>query len=168
MRRGNTVLMGWPLTKHCITAGIYYNDGTYHGAIDLRANLGTPVYAAEDGTVEFLYRWNGKRTKGDVNSYGNMLRIKHEDYTNIKGNKVPLVTIYAHLSKFAVSRGDKVKEGDLIGFTGNTGNCYGPHLHFEVRLNNRKQQPLYWLDNDFTTANTAVTNHLGTYKSVER
>ena len=62
------VLFGWPLQSHVITAGWLYNDGSLHRALDFRAAVGTPVYAAADGTVETAYRWNGKRTQGDINS----------------------------------------------------------------------------------------------------
>ena len=56
------VLFGWPLQSHVITAGWFYNDGSLHRALDFRAAVGTPVYAAEGGAVETAYRWNGKRT----------------------------------------------------------------------------------------------------------
>ena len=58
------VLLHWPLAQHIITAGWLYNDGSLHRALDFRAAVGTPVYAAEGGTVETAYRWNGKRTQG--------------------------------------------------------------------------------------------------------
>ena len=64
------VLFGWPLQSHVITAGWFYNDGSLHRALDFRAAVGTPVYAAADGTVETAYHWNGRRTQGDTNSYG--------------------------------------------------------------------------------------------------
>ena len=56
------VLLRWPLAQHIITAGWLYNDGSLHRALDFRAAVGTPVYAAEGGTVAIAYRWNGKRT----------------------------------------------------------------------------------------------------------
>ena len=122
------VLLHWPLAQHIITAGWHYNDGSLHRALDFRAAVGTPVYAAEGGTVETAYRWNGKRTQGDINSYGNMLKLRHADY---RGGR--LETLYAHLSKLCVAQGETVYEGQLIGYSGDTGNCYGAHLHFEVR-----------------------------------
>ena len=84
------VLFGWPLQSHVITAGWFYNDGSLHRALDFRAAVGTPVYAAADGTVETAYHWNGKRTQGDTNSYGNMLKLRHADY---RGGR--LETLYA-------------------------------------------------------------------------
>jgi len=122
------VLFGWPLQSHVITAGWFYNDGSLHRALDFRAAVGTPVYAAADGTVETAYHWNGRRTQGDTNSYGNMVKLRHADY---RGGR--LETLYAHLSKLCVAQGETVYEGQLIGYSGDTGNCYGAHLHFEVR-----------------------------------
>lgn len=122
------VLFGWPLQSHVITAGWFYNDGSLHRALDFRAAVGTPVYAAEGGTVETAYRWNGKRTQGDINSYGNMVKLRHTTY-----KYGTLETLYAHLSKLCVTQGQQVREGQLIGYSGDTGNCYGAHLHFEVR-----------------------------------
>lgn len=153
------VLFGWPLQSHVITAGWFYNDGSLHRALDFRAAVGTPVYAAADGTVETAYRWNGRRTQGDTNSYGNMLKLRHADY---RGGR--LETLYAHLSKLCVTQGQQVQEGQLIGYSGDTGNCYGAHLHFEVRWKGNRTNPLNWLDADFSTASNAVK--LGSYSSV--
>ena len=105
------VLFGWPLQSHVITAGWFYNDGSLHRALDFRAAVGTPVYAAADGTVETAYRWNGRRTQGDTNSYGNMLKLRHADY---RGGR--LETLYAHLSKLCVAQGETVYEGQLGGY----------------------------------------------------
>lgn len=153
------VLFGWPLQSHVITAGWFYNDGSLHRALDFRAAVGTPVYAAESGTVETAYRWNGRRTQGDTNSYGNMLKLRHADY---RGGR--LETLYAHLSKLCVAQGQQVQEGQLIGYSGDTGNCYGAYLHFEVRWKGSRTNPLNWLDADFTTASVSVK--LGSYSSV--
>ena len=153
------VLLRWPLAQHIITAGWLYKDGSLHRALDFRAAVGTPVYAAEGGTVETAYRWNGKRTQGDTNSYGNMIKLRHADY---RGGR--LETLYAHLSKLCVAQGEQVKEGQLIGYSGDTGNCYGAHLHFEVRWKGSRTNPLNWLDADFSTASIAVK--LGSYSSV--
>lgn len=161
MRLSNgEVLLRWPLAQHIITAGWTYNDGSAHNAIDLRAAVGTPVYAAEDGTVDQRQVWDGYTTTG-MQSYGNMVRIRHAAY---KGGS--LRTRYAHLSKILVSSGQEVKAGDLIGYSGETGNCAGAHLHFEVIYNGTRVNPLNWLDADFTCASTAVQAHLGSYHSV--
>lgn len=163
MRLSNgDVLLAWPLASHIITAGWTYNNGSAHNAIDLRAAVGTPVYAAEDGTVDQTQLWDGV-TKTGMQSYGVMCRIRHADY---KGGE--LSTRYGHLTELCVKRGDKVKEGQLIGYSGATGNCYGAHLHFEVIYKGRRCNPLNWMDSDFTVKEAAVGAHLGRYTSVER
>ena len=156
------VLFAWPLTQHVITAGWTYNGGQAHNAIDLRAALRTPVYAAEDGTVDQTQLWDGV-TKTGMQSYGVMCRIRHADY---KGGE--LSTRYGHLTELCVKRGDKVKEGQLIGYSGATGNCYGAHLHFEVIYKGRRVHPLNWLDSDFTVKDASTGAHLGSYVSVAR
>lgn len=155
MRLNNgDVVLCWPLALHVLTAGYFYSDGSRHEAIDLRTNQGgsvvKPVYAAEDGTVEETQTWDG-HTKTGMQSYGTMIRIRHGDYRG-----VTLQTRYAHLSRLCVSKGQTVKEGQLIGYTGETGNISGAHLHFEVILGGSRRNPLVWLDDDFTTANTGV------------
>ena len=153
------VLLHWPLAQYIITAGWLYNDGSLHRALDFRAAVGTPVYAAEAGTVTTAYHWSGKRTQGDTNSYGNMVKLRHATY-----KYGTLETLYAHLSKLCVAQGETVQEGQLIGYSGDTGNCYGAHLHFEVRWKGQRTNPLNWLDNDFSTVSSAVK--LGSYSSV--
>ena len=161
MRLSNgEVLFNWPLAAHTITAGWYYSDGKLHRAIDLRAAVGTPVYAAEDGTVDWVQAWDGHSTSGDQ-SYGNLVRIRHADYNGGK-----LQTLYAHLKESKVKYGQAVREGELIGYSGNTGNSTGPHLHFEVRLDGARCNPLNWLDDDFSVARSTV--RLGSYTSVKR
>ena len=161
MRLANgEVLLCWPLAQHIITAGWTYNDGSAHNAIDLRAAVGTPVYAAEDGTVDQRQVWDGYTTTG-MQSYGNMMRLRHDDY---KSNK--LQTRYGHLSKICVRMGEHVEEGQLIGYSGATGNVQGAHLHFEVLCGGARVHPLNWLDDDFACATDAVRAHLGVYRSV--
>ena len=160
--KNGEVLFIWPLVKHIITAGWTYNDGSAHNAIDLRAAVGTPVYAAEDGTVDQLQHWDG-HTKTGMQSYGNMLRIRHADY-----NGHTLQTRYAHLSRLCVAAGEHVEEGQLIGYSGATGNVQGAHLHFEVICGGVRYNPLNWLDAAFSCASAAVEAHLGNYISVTR
>ena len=163
MRLSNgEVLLSWPLDEHIITAGWTYNDGSAHSAIDLRAAVGKPVYAAEDGTVNWVQHWDG-HTKTGNQSYGNLIRVRHADY-----NSRALETYYAHLSRICVRSGETVSEGQLIGYSGDTGNCYGAHLHFEVRVARVRYNPLNWLDDDFACANATVATHLGKYTSVVR
>ena len=151
MRLSNgEVLLHYPLDLHVLTQGWYYNDGSLHQAADWRTQNGTdykrPVYAAEDGTVDQVQNWDG-HTKTGMQSYGNMVRIKHAPY---KGKT--LQTRYAHLSSYCVKAGQKVKEGELIGYSGVSGNVFGAHLHFEVILNGKRTNPLTWLSDDFTRA----------------
>ena len=167
MRLSNgEVLLRWPLAQHIITQGWYYNDGSLHQAIDLRTQIGNtstqPVYAAEDGTVDQVQNWDG-HTRTGMQSYGNMVRIRHAPY---KGGV--LQTRYAHLSGYCVKYGQQVKEGDLIGFSGTTGNVFGAHLHFEVILNGKRTNPLVWLDSDFTTASSQVFTYRTGEHAVEK
>lgn len=157
-------LFHWPLALHVITAGWTYSDGSAHHADDFRTNQGgsivKPVYAAEDATVDQVQAWDG-HTKTGMQSYGNMVRLRHAEY-----NGKTLQTRYAHLSGIAVKQGQQVREGELIGYTGQTGNVSGAHLHFEVILCGTRVNPLNWLDDDFTCASDSVRAHLGSYKSV--
>ena len=151
-----TVLLLWPLELHTLTQGMYSSKGVWHGAIDMRCTWdGTteqPVYAAEAGIVNWVQTWDGKSTAGNQ-SYGNGVKIRHADYSG-----QTLETRYAHLSSYVVKNGQAVKEGQLIGYTGNTGKSSGAHLHFEVILGGVRRNPLVWLDGDFTTAwNTVYT-----------
>lgn len=87
-----------------------------HNGIDLAAPTGTPVYATADGLISRAERFS---------SYGNYIQIEH-------GGE--LQTRFGHLSGFAVTAGEQVRKGQLIGFVGTTGRSTGPHLHYEVRL----------------------------------
>lgn len=161
MRLSNgDVLFDWPLNQHIITAGWLYSDGSTHHALDFRAAVGTPVYASEAGTVDWVQKWDGK-TKTGNQSYGNLVRITHKAYDGKR-----LQTYYAHLDSVTVVYGQAVTEGQLIGYSGNTGNSSGPHLHYEVRLNGNRVNPLNWLDSDFSTAYDYVI--LDDYTSVKR
>lgn len=157
MRLSNgEVLLRWPLDQHILTQGWHYNSGRSHNGIDLRTQIGNtsvrPVYAAEDGTVSATQLWDGHTIdERSLQSYGNYVDIRHADY-----KQQSLVTRYAHLFKFIVAKGEKVKEGQLIGYSGATGNVYGAHLHFEVLLGGKRTNPLVWLNGDFTTASGRV------------
>lgn len=95
-----------------------------HLGTDFAATTGTPARTVGDGVVEF---------SGVQNGYGNVVFIKHRGNTE---------TVYAHLSKLLVRRGDKVSQGQTIGLVGSTGWATGPHLHFEVRNNGVQQDPM--------------------------
>jgi murein DD-endopeptidase MepM/ murein hydrolase activator NlpD len=87
-----------------------------HNGVDLAAPTGTPIRATGDGTVEMAQRYGG---------YGLYVQLDH-------GGK--LETRYAHMSRMAVSAGERVEKGQIIGYVGSTGNSTGPHLHYEVRI----------------------------------
>ena len=98
-----------------------------HTGIDVAAAGGTPIYAAKGGQVIMSVYGSG------VNwSYGNFVVIDHGDGTT---------TLYAHMSRRAVSEGQLVSQGQTIGYVGNTGNSKGNHLHFEVRVNGQRVDP---------------------------
>lgn len=121
-----------PVKTGKITAGMYYSSGKYHGAVDFGVSVGTPVYAAADGIV-VTSTWGGS------DSYGYYIKIKHYN---------GLYTLYAHGSSLVAKVGQEVKQGQLIMYSGNTGNSTGPHLHFEVRVapgGNNRVNPLNYL-----------------------
>ncbi len=96
-----------------------------HNGMDFTAPTGTPIYATGNGRV--------KRADNTASGFGQHIEIDHG-----YGYK----TIYAHLSKYNVKRGQNVSRGDLIGFVGNTGRSVGPHLHYEVHKNGRPINPI--------------------------
>lgn len=95
-----------------------------HKGVDLRAKVGVPIYAPEDGKVSYA-NWMG--------AYGKLIEIKHKNRYS---------TRFAHLSKIYVKNGQRVKKGDLLGKTGVTGGITGPHLHYEIRRRNKPLDPV--------------------------
>ncbi len=97
-----------------------------HKGTDFAAPIGTPIYASGDGVLEKIQRWS---------SFGNYVRIKHRN---------GLKTAYAHMKGFkrGLKRGMRVKQGDVIGYLGNTGRTTGPHLHYEVIVHGKHMNPL--------------------------
>ena len=100
---------------------------TNHKGVDIGTPMGTPVLAAKSGTVTWA-SWNG--------GYGNCIIISHGN-----GNS----TLYGHLSGYNVSTDQQVTQGQVIGYSGNTGNSTGPHLHFGIIENNSWIDPLNYL-----------------------
>ena len=99
----------------------------FHHGLDFRGNVGDPVRVTANGTVEFA---------GTMNGYGQVVKVRHGyGYS----------TVYGHLSHIDVQPGQTVKAGDLIGKIGSTGRSTGPHLHYEVRLNNEPHDPATFL-----------------------
>jgi murein DD-endopeptidase MepM/ murein hydrolase activator NlpD len=102
--------------------------GNFHAGIDIRAPQGTPVRAAEDGEVVMASYFGG---------YGRVIILAHKnDFT----------TLYGHNSELLVRPGDRVKKGEVIALSGNTGRSTGPHLHFEIRKGETPFDPLRFLD----------------------
>ncbi|MBR3316829.1 MAG: RICIN domain-containing protein [Atopobiaceae bacterium] len=123
----------WPVKNSAapITAGLYYSDGSYHGATDIGVGVGTEIIASKAGTVALTQAWDGYTTSG-MQSYGNLVILNHPDGTQ---------TYYAHLSQILVSNGQAVAQGQRIALSGKTGNVTGPHLHFEIRENGNRVDP---------------------------
>ena len=99
-----------------------------HAGIDISAPGGTKIYAAKSGVVIHAAKGTGSSW-----SYGNYVIVSHSDGTN---------TLYAHMSRIGCSKGQTVKQGDVIGYVGTTGRSTGNHLHFEVRVGSTRKDPL--------------------------
>jgi murein DD-endopeptidase MepM/ murein hydrolase activator NlpD len=115
------VTSGYGMRKHPILG---YSK--MHKGVDFAAATGTPILASGSGTVEFA---------GKKGGYGNFIKIRHNGQYQ---------TAYAHLSRFAkgISKGDKVKQGQVIGYVGSTGRATGPHLHYEVLVDGKNMNPM--------------------------
>jgi murein DD-endopeptidase MepM/ murein hydrolase activator NlpD len=116
----------WPVNGPVVSP-FGYRWGRLHAGIDIAVGYGTPIHAAAAGTV-VLAGW--------VSGYGNYTCIDHGG---------GMATCYAHQSSYAVSQGASVGQGQVIGYVGCTGHCFGPHLHFEVRINGTPVDPLGYL-----------------------
>lgn len=111
----------------------YAGSGEYHAGRDISCPIGTPIYAAADGTVIHI--------NDQAETYGNHIMISHSD---------EIYTLYAHCDSLLVSVGQDVKQGQQIAWSGATGNVTGSHLHFEVRVGGSKYRvnnvdPLDWI-----------------------
>ena len=146
-RQGNSLrraLMRTPVNAARITSGFgmrvhpLLGYSRMHKGVDFGAPTGTPIYAAGDGAII---------ERGWKNGYGNFIRISHNG---------SLSTAYGHMSRFAngLSRGSRVRQGQVIGYVGSTGNSTGPHLHFEVMVNGAQVNPM-------RVANMSAAQRLG-------
>jgi murein DD-endopeptidase MepM/ murein hydrolase activator NlpD len=115
----------WPVSGPVVSP-FGWRWGRMHEGIDIAAGYGTPIAASASGTVIYA---------GWMGGYGNLIIIDHGG---------GLATAYAHQSSFAVG-GGPVSQGQIIGYVGCTGHCYGPHVHFEVRVNGTAVDPLGYL-----------------------
>jgi murein DD-endopeptidase MepM/ murein hydrolase activator NlpD len=119
----------WPITPHDILSWTFHDPRSLdHPGIDIAAEEGTPVTAADGGVVTFA----GWEEKG----YGYMVVIEHGD---------GWASYYGHLSEISVEVGQMLQQGDLLGKSGSTGSASGPHLHFELRHWNQPVDPLSYL-----------------------
>jgi murein DD-endopeptidase MepM/ murein hydrolase activator NlpD len=116
----------WPVQAP-ITSPYGMRWGRLHAGVDLGAADGTPIQAAASGTVIYA---------GWLGGYGNLVVIEHGG---------GLATAYAHQSRVAVGGGQQVAQGQVVGYVGNTGHSFGPHLHFEVRVKGAAVDPLGYL-----------------------
>jgi len=108
-----------------------YKTRKMHSGMDFSAKSGTPIYATGDGKVSKVRR--------SRRGYGNHVIINHG-----YGYK----TLYAHMKKYAVKKGQKVKRGEVIGYVGSTGTSVAPHLHYEVHKDGKKINPVNFYFND--------------------
>jgi len=111
----------------------FYKVAKFHEGIDFTASIGTPVHTTGDGMVIKVEREHG--------GYGNSIVISHG---------FSYETLYAHLSKINVQRGQLVKRGQIIGLVGNTGKSTAPHLHYEVHKGGQPINPINYFFNDIT------------------
>jgi len=118
----------WPVDGP-VVSGFGMRWGRMHEGIDIAVPAGTPIRAAASGSVVLV------QSEAESGGYGNFTCLDHGG---------GLQTCYAHQSSFAVTSGS-VSQGDVIGYVGCTGHCYGDHLHFEVRINGAPTDPLGYL-----------------------
>lgn len=108
-----------------------FKSRTFHSGMDIGARMGTPIKASNSGKVIYSGWYGG---------YGKVVIVDHGKYN---GNSI--TTLYAHMSNYAVSAGAYVKQGQVVGYVGQTGYATGPHCHFEVRINGKVQNPVNYI-----------------------
>jgi murein DD-endopeptidase MepM/ murein hydrolase activator NlpD len=131
--KGGSGSMIWPVDGPVVSGfGSRTINGSYeyHPGIDIAVPEGTPIRAALSGTVSL------QQSEAESGGYGNYTCLDHGG---------GLSTCYAHQSSFVATLGQSVSQGDIIGYTGCTGYCFGPHLHFEVRINGSVTDPMGYL-----------------------
>lgn len=129
----------WPVLGH-ITGGFgerldpFSGEGAFHTGVDISTDYGAPVHTAADGIVTVAENRAG---------YGRVVIVDHG---------FGVTTWYAHLSAFATVAGSRVKRGQVVGYTGISGRSTGPHVHYEVRLNNAPVNPWRYLKTNPTSS----------------
>ena len=111
----------------------YYKKLKFHYGVDFSAPKGTPIYATGDGVVA--------KTKRSKRGFGNHVVIDHG---------YGYESLYAHMTKYTVRNGQKVRRGDIIGYVGSSGKSTAPHLHYEVHKDGKKINPAYYFHNDLS------------------
>lgn len=125
---GDTGKWYFPLPGAKVISPYGQRDGKRHTGVDLKTKNKDKIFAAFDGEVVF---------SGTFSGYGNLVRIKHAN---------GLETYYAHNSKNLVKQGAKVRAGQVIALTGQTGRASTPHLHFETRVDGKPRDPAVYFD----------------------
>jgi len=118
---------GWISSGFQYRTDPFTKKRTWHNGIDISAPEGTPIYAPADGVITY---------RGYQGGFGNLLAISHGS---------GLKTRFGHLKKFNVSKGQRVRRGDLIGYVGSTGRSTAPHLHYEVHQEDRAINPMKYI-----------------------
>lgn len=131
IRGGNGSGLNWPVNGPVVSGfGYRFGGREFHQGIDIAVPSGTPIHAAAAGTVIFT------ESVASSGGYGNFTCIDHGG---------GLSTCYAHQESFAVSPGERVSQGQVIGYSDCTGHCFGPHVHFEVRVDGTPVDPMGYL-----------------------
>jgi murein DD-endopeptidase MepM/ murein hydrolase activator NlpD len=133
-RTDSTESFHWPVRGKLIAAFDPRADGQRNDGINIAVPENTPIKAAAGGVVVFA--------SNELKSYGNLALVKHAD---------DYVTVYAHARELRVKAGDHIKAGEVIGFSGRTGEADTPQLHFEIRKGTRPVDPMQLLRGDDTT-----------------
>ena len=118
---------GWLSSAFGYRRDPFTHRRAFHRGVDISSPKGTPIYATADGVVDKV-KW--------CSDWGYAVEVDH-------GNG--FTTWYAHCSKVLAERGDHVERGDIIALVGTTGRSTGPHLHYEVRINGKAQNPIYYM-----------------------
>jgi murein DD-endopeptidase MepM/ murein hydrolase activator NlpD len=129
----------WPVIGHISDSfgerlDPFSGEGAFHTGVDVGAEYGTPVHVTADGLVTIADSHMG---------YGRLVVVDHG---------FGITTFYAHLSSFAVTAGTHVKRGEVIGYTGISGRSTGPHVHYEIRVNNAPVNPWRYMKNTVVAA----------------
>lgn len=137
----SSIQLDWPVVKARFSRGYIPSQRNPHLGLDLAAPKGTPILAAHDGVV--VYVGNG------FSGFGNLVLIEGPG---------GWASLYAHLSKFHVRQGQRVRNGQVIGRMGATGRATGVHLHFELRKDRVPVDPLLYLPNGRSIAKSIARN----------